>query len=181
MTEDMKIAVVLMPKRGEVNLSVESEKLPRVFFFGRTQFALLGALLLCAALLMAVTAWMADGPPRAAALPADNASPQLAPETASRPHATISGEPSSAVIRSRVLPFDRSQSLKRGDLVVVNQRGVSAVRQVAAAANEGVLLRRGKALQGLYVTGENSYVVLSDRDGKIIRAEEIVATVTPAE
>ena len=62
----------------------------------------------------------------------------------------------------------------------MHRQGESAVQQVAAPANEAVLLKRGSALQGLYMAGPKSYVVISDGDGKIVDKKEIIATVAPA-
>ena len=82
--------------------------------------------------------------------------------------------------RWRVFPFDNSYSLKPGDTVVVHRNGESKLQQVAANPNEAVLLKRGAALDGIYMAGESGYVVISDRDGKIVSVREITATIEPA-
>ena len=81
----------------------------------------------------------------------------------------------------RLTPFETSQSLRRGDTVIVHRLGESSVRHVAGGANEAVLLKRGNALQGLYMAGKDSYVVISGGDTKIVRAKDITATVAPPE
>jgi hypothetical protein len=55
----------------------------------------------------------------------------------------------------------------------VHQNGSSAVRKIAAASNESVILKRGNAVQGLYIVGKNSYVVLSENEGKVVRGDQI--------
>lgn len=80
----------------------------------------------------------------------------------------------------RVSAFEPSRRLQSGDTVVVHREGESAVQQVAATANEAVLLKRGSVLQGLYMAGPKSCVVISDGTGKIVDKNEIIATVAPA-
>jgi hypothetical protein len=81
--------------------------------------------------------------------------------------------------RGRLTPFETSQPLRPGDTVIVHRLGESSVRHVAGGANEAVLLKRGNALQGLYMAGKGSYVVISGGDTRIVRAKDITATVTP--
>lgn len=73
-----------------------------------------------------------------------------------------------------------SQPLQRGGTVVVYQDGRSTLGQVAAGANESVLLKRGETLQGLYMVGGKGCVVVSEGGARTVRAHEVVATVESA-
>jgi hypothetical protein len=83
--------------------------------------------------------------------------------------------------QSRLTAFDASHPLQRGGTIVVYQDGRSALGEVAAGANESVLLRRGGNLQGLYMVGGKGCVVVSDSGTRVVRDHEVVATVKPAQ
>jgi hypothetical protein len=70
--------------------------------------------------------------------------------------------------------------LKAGDLVLLNGAGATQVRKVAAAPNEAVLLRSGNNLHALYMAGESSYVVMSERESRIVSHSQIHAVIPPA-
>jgi hypothetical protein len=78
---------------------------------------------------------------------------------------------------SRVMPFTGSAPLQPGDMVVVNQNGTSTVRKVASAPNAPLLLKRGDAVQGFYLLGKGSYVVMSGNESKVVSKDEIYATI----
>ena len=176
----MKVVLVLLPRDTETNFSSENVTPPfRVFLFGRTSQIVAACTVTAFALLLVATTWVsavafaarqngrseqpAKNPPRHA--------PAQVVEGIAAAHNTSRTEP------SRVLPHNGSQSIKRGDTVVVHQNGSSAVRKVAAASNESVVLKRGNAVQGLYILGKNSYVVVSENEGKVVRGDQIFATV----
>jgi hypothetical protein len=176
----MKVVLVLLPRDTETNFSSENVTPPfRVFLFGRTSQIVAACTVTAFALLLVATTWVsavafaarqngrseqpAKNPPRHA--------PAQVVEGIAAAHNTSRTE------SSRVLPHSGSQPIKRGDTVVVHQNGASAVRKVAAASNESVVLKRGNAVQGLYIVGKNSYVVVSENEGKVVRGDQIFATV----
>jgi hypothetical protein len=80
----------------------------------------------------------------------------------------------SAVVR----PFDE-QSLKKGDVIVLRANSFSSpkVQQIAATPNDTVVIRRGGALESLYMIGANGFVVVGDREPtRLVHAEEITGT-----
>jgi hypothetical protein len=79
---------------------------------------------------------------------------------------------------SRVLPFDGSRVLSRGDKVVVRFGDEVTIAVVAGAPRETVLLRRGQTLERLYVLGDESYAVMANQQSKIVRASDITATIS---
>ncbi|HWN94072.1 MAG TPA: hypothetical protein VNT99_03480 [Methylomirabilota bacterium] len=167
----MKLTLVPMPEKAALNVPLQnSVKSPRMAPRGRNKRRrLLSTALVTVLAFSALGSFFAW---RGATLPVNGTNADIA---SADPFAPVAPP-----ARWRVFPFDNSYSLKAGDTVVVHQNGTSGLRQVAAAENEAVLLRRGKKLQGLYMAGENGYVVMSDRESKIVRVEEITATIEPA-
>jgi hypothetical protein len=162
----MKLALIFLPKDGEMSLSVEnSEKPPRIFIFRR-----------CKQLMLLTTALMAAMAMSAIAV--------LVSQNVGNGAVAVAEKPAEGVRRSqcqwRVSQYNPTQSLKRGNNVVLHRDGVSRVWQVAASANSSVLLNRGEATESFYMVGDNLYVVISDRDSKVVRANEILAVVEPA-
>jgi hypothetical protein len=127
----------------------------------------LAGLFLCALALVGTT-YFATSEAKASA-PTPIALPRLQSTPAALP----------AADRAMVRQYDGSRPLKAGDMVILKGSTAPRVRQIAAAPKEGVLLRRGAALHALYVTGANSYVVISDKDSRIVAANEIRATIPP--
>ncbi|HUR59070.1 MAG TPA: hypothetical protein VM029_15250 [Opitutaceae bacterium] len=194
----MKVAVIFLPKNGEITLSViATGKSPRYFLLGRRKQLALLALLLTGVLSFWAVSEFTDMVENASAEPtALSRSP--APTAAlslDRPAdlEVFLGDKNNAVplatsaevlpknpARWRVLPFDSSRPLKRGDVVVVRAAGRSEVVEVAAVPNESVLLRRGLRLHRLYHVGEGSYVVMARDQSRIVQTGDIYATVIPA-
>jgi len=78
-----------------------------------------------------------------------------------------------------VRPLDDSQTLKKGDLVVVRPNSFSTpkIQQIAATPNETVVIRRAGAIDSLYMLGGSGYVVVSDKDPtRIVHSEQIAGT-----
>ena len=67
------------------------------------------------------------------------------------------------------------EKIRRGDTVVVNQKGALGLRQVSTS-NECVIVKRDNAVQGLYLLGEGSYLVVSDKESKVVRAGTALAS-----
>jgi len=82
--------------------------------------------------------------------------------------------------KSRVQQFDRSQSLRRGDVVVVRRNDGANVAQVAVTANSTGLLKRGSAVEAFYVLGEDRYLVKCEAGTQVVRGQDIYATVGSA-
>ena len=165
----MKLAVVALPNEMKCEVVPrEGQATPQIVFIGRTkQVAVLAGLFLCALALVGTT-YFATSEARASSPAPLAVAPRLpAPE------------PLPAADRPMVRQYDGSKPLKAGDMVILKGSSAPKVRQIAAAPNQGVLLRRGQALHALYVTGDKSYVVISDKDSRIVGANDIRATIPP--
>jgi len=190
----MKIAVVFLPKNGELNLSIAGEGRPaRLLLLGRRkQLVVLGALLLCAAGLwfagvMSTMMQHATAEPTLTADPAivvHEEAPVAAPVAPVAPAPAKRSWLRQILARheqpepaSRVLPFDGSRTLHRGDKVVVSVDGASMLAEIAGAPNESVLLRRGRTLERLYVLGDSSYAIIANQQSRVIHVADIFATV----
>ncbi|HMJ92231.1 MAG TPA: hypothetical protein VK530_20585 [Candidatus Acidoferrum sp.] len=165
----MKIAVVMLPRSGNVEVMVNGQMkaVPRVVLLGRGRISLvLLAMLACAATIGVGTystlqrSKPADG--------GDTSQPRKSDGIAERVER-----------RSVVRPLEPSDELKKGDLVVLRPNSFSTpkVQQVAATPNETVVIRRGGVLDSLYMLGGSGYVVVSDTEPtRIVRPEEISGT-----
>ena len=80
----------------------------------------------------------------------------------------------------RLARFDVSHTLKRGDMVAVRREDMSGVWRVTGSLNNSVLLKQGNVTKGIYMVGDNSYIVTSGSDTRIIRATDILGVVEPA-
>ena len=190
----MKVAIVLLPKNGEVNLSVSSAgRAPRYFLLGRRKHLLLcGALLICAigvwfTTQLSTMAINAMAKPRfypdpwspseqVTVVKIDESKTEI-PQARGWLKRVLAKVTPEEPPPSRVLPFDGSRVLSRGAKVVVHFDGQSIVAEVAGAPNESVLLRRGHLPERLYVLGDSSYAVMANQKSKIVRASDIFATV----
>jgi hypothetical protein len=174
----MKIDVFILPKNGEVRLAPATfAKQPpgkglqpqgTLVLGSPWKLAVLSVLLLGILTVCGLAVY--------SAYKAISAMEEHSPKRA-KAAAGHTGAPIVAEDESRVRHFDNSRPLQRGDVVVVNQNGSSKVRQVAAAANRTVLVKHGNAVEAFYVLGEDSYLVASEHDRKVVRAHEILATV----
>lgn len=78
--------------------------------------------------------------------------------------------------RLKILPWDQSEPLKRGERVVLVSPSAEAlqVEWVAAAPNETVVLRRGSSLETLVLLGSDKYYLMTGNgSGRIVSAGEI--------
>ena len=164
----MKIALVLVPKDAEMNVSFKnSKKTPRTFIVGRgLELFVLSLLLLCALALFII-----------------NLSPafRFGATAVSTPKA--SGESFVCAVPARVIarPWDGSRLLQVGDLIVVRGESTPLLRKIAASPNETVRLRSGNSLKALYVVGDGSYLVVSSqKELSTVRSKEIRATLATA-
>jgi hypothetical protein len=86
---------------------------------------------------------------------------------------------SDSEVRPVVKRFDGSQSIKRGDLIVYDVHTAAQAQQpVVAAPNETLIVRRGQAIEGLFMMGPKSYLVSSANERKVVRAEKIRGTLS---
>lgn len=166
----MKFAVVPLPDHAECEFVIkEGEKPPRVIIIGRgKQLAMLITLLLCASALVATN--------RFASEETELASATLAPAPVESSVPVVSR----VEHRSVASHFDGTRTLKAGDLVIMDGATAPKVRQIAAAPNQTVLLRRGNSLHALYLVGDNGCVVVSDNENRLVHLAQIRATVAPA-
>ena len=85
-----------------------------------------------------------------------------------------------ALPKWRLARFDVSHTLKRGDMVAIRREDMSGVWRVTGSLNNSVLLKQGNVTKGIYMVGDNSYIVTSGSDTRIIRATDILGVVEPA-
>lgn len=165
----MKLAVVSLPDHAECEFVIKGgEKSPRVIIIGRgKQLAVLVTLLLCAGALVATN--------RFASEETEFASAPVAATLVESPAPVVSPVEHRAVVSH----FDGSRTLKAGDLVIMDGATAPKVRQITAAPNETILLRRGNSLHALYLLGDSGYVVLADNESRLVHAGQIRATVAP--
>src|SRR5687767_25998 len=166
----MKLAVVPLPNETKCEVvPKEGQAPPPIFFVSRTkQVAILSGLLLCAVGLVATTYFATS-----------EAAPHVttvAPRQAALAHAPA---PEVPMFRPQVRMLEETRVLKAGDYVMLGGSNAPKVRKIAAPPNQAVLLKRGGSIQALYVAGENSYVVMSDKETRVVRRDEIRGVVPP--
>jgi hypothetical protein len=160
----VKVAFRVLPRSAKCELrmnKIDPARFPRVFFLkrGRTAAVLLVVITCILSVLAgAFTYW------------------KSASSETQRPFI-----PAELVERSTVVrPVEDTQNLKPGDLVVLRPNALSkpTVQQVAVRPNETVVIRRGGAIDSLYMLGEKSgIVVASDAEPtRIVRPEQITGT-----
>ncbi len=164
----MRLAIVPLPNETKCEVVPKlGQATPEIYFVSRAkQIAVLSGLLLCALLLVGTTYFAtAEAKPRAT------------------PPSVLTHKAPAAqkveVSRPQARTFDGSRVLKTGDTVIVDGTTSPKVRRIAALPKEGVLIRRGQALHAFYLAGENSYVVMSDKETRIVSAKDIRAVVPP--
>jgi hypothetical protein len=154
----MRFAFVRLPESGPFEFVLPQGEKPLIFILGRgKQLAVLLTLLSGAAAIFAL-AHLTRGKTEIAS-----------------PAAQSPAEP-----RPMVRPVDVSQPLRPGDFVVTDGTKGPKMRQVAAGPNETVVLRRGNALQALYILGDSGYVVVSENESRLARPEEIRGSIARA-
>ena len=191
----MKVDIVLLPTTDSVNLSFWSAgKGTRFVCLGRRKHLLvLSAVLACAmgVWFMTQMSTMANNAMATARVLWDRV-PVIAEVVSARTDEVKVESPSSRgwlrrilakisreePARSRVLPFDGSRVLSRGERVLVRFGGEITIAEVAGAPKETVLLLRGTSPERLYVLGDESYAVMANQQSKIVRVSDIMATVT---
>ena len=72
--------------------------------------------------------------------------------------------------------FDGSQPIKRGDIIVFETPFLLQAKPVVVAARETLVVRRGLAVESLYIMGPQSYLVDSEDNRTVVRAEKIRGT-----
>lgn len=134
----------------------------------RFEYGIIGVLVfLCAVVFMAMTDH------------SGNAVQFTSGETAARSnHASAPAtfqEEVSRVVHKFVSHFDGSQSAKSETQDTPEGTIPPALRHIVAGPNQTVLLRRGNAIQALYVLGENGYVVIADNESRLMHFEDLRA------
>jgi hypothetical protein len=171
----MKIALVILPKDSDCDLVTNGSVAPRVLMLGRAKvLGVLASLFACAVLLV-ITTFLVSRETLAGSAVVREA--PAAANTDASP-ATVATPPI-AQHRAVVRPIENPVSLRRGDTVVLRSKASAgpAVRKVAGAPRETVVIRRGGEVDGLYLLGANSYVVTADSaPARVIRPDEIVGT-----
>lgn len=169
----MKVALVLLPRSGnddgEARVNPGPKTAPRAVMLRRGRIS---------ALMLAMTASLASI--------AVGGYSYLQSGGARAPHSSVA-EPKAAELVERaamVRPVHNPESLKQGDVVVVRPNAFSTptVQQVAAKPNETVLIRRGGAVDSLYMLGDRSGIVVVSEQGssRIVTPDQITgAFVTP--
>ena len=98
-----------------------------------------------------------------------------APVTSGKQDANLSAH--LANDKSRVQLFDKSQQLRRGDVVVVRQKNGADVGQVTGTANSTGVVKRGSNVEALYLLGKDRYLVTSEGRTTVVHGHDILATV----
>lgn len=185
----MKIEVFILPKGGEVRMAPSAPSVVRAPVADKmlakerpTSASKIPWKLMALSLLL-VGIFIVCGMASYSAYSAISAMDELTVRRSSQPavqkqNAESSGRP--ADDKSRVLGFDNSQLLHRGDVVVVRQKKGANVGKVTVAANSAAVLKRDGNVEALYVLGEGRYLVTSEGQTRIVRGNEILATVASA-
>ena len=159
----MKIAVVFVPKDGQVTMFVNNtHKAPFSFILGRgLEMTVLTTLLLCS---LALVTW--------------HYLPAVRFDSAAVPPPKVPSNPYVCAVPVRPIawPFDGSRALKVGDLVILNGTNAPTLRQIAATPHDTLSLRNGTMLEKFYAVGREGYIVVADQSYSLVRADEIRAT-----